>query len=278
MSRRVAFVTGASRGIGKASALALADAGFDVAAVARTVREGERFEHSPTRHASDTSPVPGSLDTTAAAIRERGREVLALRADLLDRASLEEAVDQTLARWGQIDTLVNNAVYTGPGNLDRALDLPLELVERTFAANVFAQLAVTQRVVPGMLERGGGTVVNVTSHAAVADPPAPAGRGGWGLAYGASKGAFHRFAGVLHTELAECGLRVFNLDPGFVVTEMMEAMRREQGFEGLRGAPPRVPAAVVAWLATSAESDALRGATVDAQRTCRERALLPDWP
>ncbi len=278
MGRRIAFVTGASRGIGKASAIALAQAGFDVVVTARTLREGERREHSSTVHRSDTRPVPGSLESTARDVRDCGREALVLPLDLLEPESLENAVSQTLERWGAIDVLVNNAVYTGPGNMDRLLDLPLELAERILRANVLAPLQLTQRVLPGMLERGSGAVINLTSHVAGADPPAPTGEGGWGLGYAASKGAFHRMVGVLAVEHAGSGVRFFNVDPGFVVTEMMEMTLKEQGFEELRGAPPRVPGAVVAWLAGDPEAEALSGTTVMAQSLCRERTLLSDWP
>ena len=278
MSGSVALVTGASRGIGKASALALADAGFDVVATARTVREGERFEHSSTLRASDTRPVPGSLETTAAAIRERGREVLPLRMDLMERDSIGAVVSTTLERWKRIDVLVNNAVYTAPGSMDRFQDLPLEVIERIFEANVFAQIHLTQHVLPGMLERGSGTVINITSHVAGADPPGPVGDGGWGFGYAASKGAFHRMAGILHVELGDRGIAAFNVDPGFVVTEMMQIADHGAALDRhYRGAPPSVPAAVVAWLASSPEARELRGRTVHAQKLCLERGLHPDW-
>ena len=75
MTRRTAFVTGASRGIGKAIAIELADAGYDVAITARTVHEGDAREHSSTLQRSDTSPLPGSLDATADLVRAAGRRV-----------------------------------------------------------------------------------------------------------------------------------------------------------------------------------------------------------
>jgi NAD(P)-dependent dehydrogenase (short-subunit alcohol dehydrogenase family) len=278
MDRGVAFVTGASRGIGRASALALADAGFDLVLTARTLREGERFEHSATVRRSDTSPVPGSLEVTAREVAERGREAQVARMDLLDLASVDAAAAAARERWGRIDVLVNNAVYTGPGNLDVFLELPEELLERMLRANFLAPARLTRLLLPDMLERGSGVVVNVTSHAARSDPPAPAGRGGWGLGYGASKAALHRMAGTLAVELAGRGVRFHNLDPGFVLTEMMELQHREQGFEQMQGAPPRVPAAVVAWLASQPEAAAFDGETVVAQRFCEERGLLPDWP
>jgi len=275
--RGAAFVTGASRGIGKATAVALAEAGFDVAIAARSLREGERFEHSSTLRSSDTSPMPGSLEETARLVQQAGTRAVPVRLDLLEPASLASAVDHALRTLGRIDLLVNNAVYTGPGNMDRMLDLPSEVLQRILEANVTAPTRLTQLLLPGMLERRHGVVVNVTSHVAEADPRAGIGAGGWGFAYAASKGAFHRMAGILAVEHADAGVRFHNLDPGFVVTEMMERQHRAQGFGTLRGAPPAVPAAVIRWLATAPDAEALNGRTLRAQPFCREHALLPDW-
>lgn len=276
MDRRVAFVTGASRGIGKACAIALADAGFDVAISARTVHEGEAREHSSTVAKSNTKPLPGSLEATARLIEEVGREALVVPADLLDASSLQAAVETLLTRWGGVDVLVNNGRYIGPGHMDRFLDTAVELIEKQIRANVIAPLILCRALLPGMIERGGGTVVNITSSAAYGTPKKPAGAGGWGMGYGVSKAALHRIAGFLAVEYGERGIRAFNVQPGFIATERIAADMAEFGFEPT-GEPPEVVGAVVAWLATNPEAAALNGRTIEAQFFCAERKLLPGW-
>jgi NAD(P)-dependent dehydrogenase (short-subunit alcohol dehydrogenase family) len=275
MARKVAFVTGASRGIGKACAVHLARAGFDVAITARTVSEGEPREHSSTLRASNTRPLPGSLTTTAALVEAAGARALALPADLLDPASLSAASDAVLERWGRVDVLVQNGRYIGPGHMDRFLDTPLALLEKQLQANVLAPLLLAQRFLPGMIERGEGRVLDVTSAAGYGDPPRPAGDGGWGMGYGISKGAFQRIAGFLAVELGGRGILAVNLSPGLVRTERLEADMAEFGFSG--GAPPDVMGAVVAWFATNADAYARNGETIEAQYFCHERKLLPGW-
>src|SRR5271157_3055181 len=197
----VAFVTGASRGIGRAIAVALAEAGFDVAMTARTVREGEAREHSSTVAKSDTSPLPGSLESTVTQVEATGRRALAIPADLLDFASIGAAVATVLERFGRIDVLVNNGRYVGPGHMDQVLDTPVELLDRHLEANVMAPVVLAKLVLPAMVERGSGVIINLASSSGTMDPAQPAGRGGWGLGYGMSKGALHRVAGMVAVEL-----------------------------------------------------------------------------
>jgi NAD(P)-dependent dehydrogenase (short-subunit alcohol dehydrogenase family) len=162
--------------------------------------------------------------------------------------------------------------------MDRVDELELETLEAKLWANAAAAVALIKLVLPGMLERSGGTIIDMTSEVAVSDPPVPAGEGGWGLAYAMSKGAFHRIAGILAVELGPRGIRSFNVDPGFVLTERMAANQRELGFEGrYRGAPPTVPATVVAWLVTSPDADRFNGQTVRAQKLALQLGLHPDW-
>jgi NAD(P)-dependent dehydrogenase (short-subunit alcohol dehydrogenase family) len=275
--RKVALVTGASRGIGKAVAVHLAQAGFDVALGARTVHEGETREHSSTIKSSNTRPLPGSLDSTAALVEKAGGRALSVYLDLLDRASLGSSVATVTERWGRIDVLVNNGRYIGPGHMDRFIETPVELLDKHLEANVMAPIILTQLVLPQMLERGEGFIVNMTSSAGNMDPPAAAGSGGWGLGYGMSKGALHRLAGILTLELGDRGIVAYNLHPGFVTTERMVMDMAEFGFDASTGAPTDVVGAVTAWLVTAPEAKALNGAWIEAQDKCRELNLLPDW-
>ena len=279
MDRRVALITGASRGIGKATALALAEAGYDIVATARTVKEGDTHTHQ-VRDASG-STLPGSLEVTGTAVRQAGRDVVLQRMDLLERPSMDAAVDAALAAFGRIDVLVNNAIYQGAGLMDDFLTGDLDGMERCFQGNVMAQVYVTRRVLPHMLERGGGIVVNMTSAAGMIDPPLPLAKGGWGFAHGATKAAFHRMAGLLHVEYADRGIRAYNLEPGLVLTESaVAALGETSEIEklGFPSAPPEVPAAVAAWICTDPEAEALAGQNIHAQPFCAKRGLLPDWP
>ena len=276
MSRKVAFVTGASRGIGKACSRYLAEAGFDVAVSARTVHEGEAREHSSTVKASNTKPLPGSLDATAELVRETGREVMIVPADLLDYASIGVAVTQVLERWGRIDVVVNNGRYIGPGHMDRLLDTPIELLEKHLQANVLTPILIAKLTMPSMIEHGGGHIVNITSASGYANPTKPAGDGGWGMGYGISKGAMHRVAGFLHVEHSPQGVYSYNVQPGYISTERIKADMAGFGFED-NGQPPDVVGAVCAWLATSPDAPQFSGTNIEAQFFCHERKLLPWW-
>jgi NAD(P)-dependent dehydrogenase (short-subunit alcohol dehydrogenase family) len=271
-TRQTALVTGASRGIGKATAIALAAAGFDVAITARTVHEGEGFDDSD----SARRTVAGSLETTAALVEEAGGKALSVPMDLMDRASITAAAERVAGEWGAIDVLVNNAIHTGPGSMLAFDETTLEMIETKLSANVVAQVVLLKAVMPRMVERGGGRVINVTSAVAVTDPPAPPGEGGWGLAYAMSKGAFHRLAPNLAVEYPT--LTFFNLEPGYVQTERALQNAAALGLEGrYPGAPPSVPAAVIAWLASSPDATELNGQMITAQKFAKDRGLHEKW-
>lgn len=275
-SAGVAFITGASRGIGRACAVELAAIGYDVAVTARTVHEGEQRNHSSTLRAVDDSPLPGSLDAVVEAVEALGRTAVAVPADLLDRASLGAAVATVLERMGRIDVVIHNGRYIGPGHMDRFLDTPIELLERQIDANCLAPLIIDKLVLPQMIERGSGTIVDITSASGYADPTKPAGEGGWGMGYGISKGAFHRVAGFLAVELEPTGVRCYNVQPGLIATERIGQDMAKFGIAN-DGAPMEVVAKVVGWLLTSDEAVAFNGKTIEAQFFCHERGLLPGW-
>ena len=274
---KVAFITGASRGIGRATALAFARAGFDVAISARTLEEGESHQHALRN--PDGTPLAGSLGETAAAIRELGREVFVVRMDLLDGDSVCAACAAVLEHFGRIDVLVNNAIYQGSDLNLPFLELEADTLLRVYQGYLLAPFLATRAVLPQMLERGDGVIINGAAGAGESDPPVAAGRGGWGYAYGAGKATVSRLSGVLSTELGERGIRAFTLNPGVVTTEALKATIGDKGVIALRGgvAPPEVPAQVMLWLATAAEAGQFQKRTIAAQPFALEQGIVADW-
>ncbi|MEO6126527.1 MAG: SDR family oxidoreductase [Ilumatobacteraceae bacterium] len=244
-TRRTALVTGASRGIGKGIAIALARAGYNVAITARTVNEGD-----PSSIAPETGvPLPGSLATTAAEIEALGMMAVPVTLDLLELDSLTEAVETAVAGLGgSVDVLVNNAIYVGPGSDRRFADCAPDNLIKRVTGNVTAQLLITQVVLRHMLGSGGGTICNITSGAGQTTPPSPVGEGGWPLAYAVTKAGFHRIADMLAVEYADQGIRSFNVNPGFVATERVVAAGVQLDFVARRGQTPEAIGTAIASL------------------------------
>tara|TARA_B110000503_G_scaffold38738_2_gene63673 strand:+ start:53587 stop:54423 length:837 start_codon:yes stop_codon:yes gene_type:complete len=245
VSGKVAFITGASRGIGAEAAVALAGAGYRVAITARTLADGESHDH-----VGSSETLPGSLEATAAAVVRVGGEALCLRADILDTPSIVAAAEAALQHFGRVDLLFNNAVYQGNGNIEPLLDVTEAQLRSIYQGNVFTPLALVKAFLPGMLERRGGTVLNMVSHSAFTDPPASADKGGWGFAYPSSKAALSRMASSLRAEHPDVGLRVYNLEPGLVMTEVMRLAGIDDAVMArFKPCTPSAIAAVVTWLA-----------------------------
>lgn len=271
--RRRALVTGASRGVGKASALALARAGFDVAVAARTAEEGEGFDvaHDGTRR-----PLPGSVAGTVELVRRQGVEALSLPVDLTDAEAVAAAAKQVLDAWGGVDVLVNNAIYTGRGAQAPVLQAAVEDLQEELAVDVMAPLVLISLLVPSMVERGGGTVLNVTSAAAYVDPLE---MGSYGVGYAVGKAGLFKVAGILAVELGDRGIRAYNVHPGFVLTERMGLhMAEVAGLDATRAAPPEVCGTVVAWLAGNPSPAPTNGSLVESQQLCADLGLLEGWP
>ena len=274
----VAIVTGASRGIGRAGALALAEAGFDVAVSARTVHEGTGTAESNTVREERSLPVPGSLERTAEEIEARGRRALVVPMDLLDPDAVRSVPATVVEEWGRIDVLFNNAIYKGVGTMDRIADLTEQSMHDMFAGNVVSQILLIQAALPHMLARGGGTIIDMVSGSARHDPPAPPGEGGWGILYSGSKAAFGRVAGGINAEYRETGIRAFNVDPGNVVTEARRAVKPDDEYAaGFGSEPAEATGAVVAWLASDPGADRFLGKWIFAPKLCSDLGLLPGW-
>src|SRR5262249_34464729 len=158
------------------------------------------------------------------------------------------------------------------------LDVDLAAAEKIFLGNVVHPLLLVQRLLPPMLERKTGAIVNLVSAAGMGDPPPPPDAGGWGFVHAASEAAPIRVAGCLDLEHAGPGVAFFGVEPGLTLTESMRIQGLEEELTKFAGgAPPEVPAAVIAWLATDPAAQEWHGKTLHAQRLCLDRRLHPDW-
>jgi NAD(P)-dependent dehydrogenase (short-subunit alcohol dehydrogenase family) len=275
MAAKKALVTGASRGIGKAIALALAAGGYDVAVAARTLKASDPTpEHTQTVHKKDVRPLPGSIEETAAAIESAGQAALPLRMDLTDLGSVEAAVQMLLDEWGGVDVVVNCGRHIGPGIMDTILDTPIEQYPLFLMAHGVAPIRIIQLLLPTMVERGAGTFVTITSGAGYNFYPQSARPG---LGYRIGKAAGHTLVGSILAECGDQGIRAFNVDPGFVLTERNSLDAEEFGFDPAWAGPPGAVGAAVAWLVSSSDADELQHENVSAQSLALERGLFPDW-
>ena len=274
--RKVAFVTGATRGIGKACALSLARAGFDIAVTGRTLKEGDGKVPSASAKDPREMAVPGSIETTMAAVRSLGREALGLQLDILSRASIDQALAAVQSSWGRVDVLVNNAIYQGPGLMYRFTEFTQEQLDAALLGTLVNQVYITRRLLPSMIAQGGGTVVCIGSVAGLGPPPVSPAKGGWGFLYGASKSGFHRLAEFLHLEHKDDGIRSFLVEPQMTVTDTMAKVFGEQ-IRSLvaagRAFTPEVTGDVVAWLATHPEANAHAGKLLSTPTFFKEHGI-----
>lgn len=272
--RRVGFVTGASRGIGRATALGLARAGYDLVVTARSAdAESVTFDGTMSNDPDRGATLAGGLPALASELEALGASCVRLSLDLTDRASVAAAAAAAVEAFGRVDVFVNNAIYVGPGINDFVLETNVDLVDRVVMADAITPLILLQAVLPGMIERGDGAIIHLTSGAATLAPRAPFGKGGWGLAYAIAKGGAHRMAGVLHAEFGANGVRAYNLNPGHVLTEVGRARAAKSGATPT-GQSAEIPAAAAVWLAENDEATrALAGKDVVALDLVRELQL-----
>jgi NAD(P)-dependent dehydrogenase (short-subunit alcohol dehydrogenase family) len=192
LAGRTVVLTGASRGLGRALALAAAREG---AALAICARGGE------------------ALEVVAEACRAHGADVVAVLADMSDARDVERFAATALERLGAVDVLVNNAAALGPTPTPHLTDAPASALEDVMRANVIGPLRLTQAVIGGMLLRNQGLVLNLTSDASII------GYAGLGI-YSASKAALDALTRSWAAELQHTNVRVISIDPGDMNTVM----------------------------------------------------------
>lgn len=237
------LVTGASRGLGRALALAFARAGARIVICARS---------------------PDALGETAAAARGAGAEVLARTVDVTGADAVHSLVAEAESRWGVIDTLVNNASLLGERVPLR--DYPIDAWRAVLDTNLTGAFLAARAVLPGMRRVGAGSIVNITS--GVGDEP----RAGWG-AYAVSKWAIEAFTYNLALEEKDAGIRVNAVDPGRMRTAMRRAAYPDEDPATLPD--PADLTGVFLWLASDAASG-VTGRRFEAQHGPGAAGTTPD--
>ncbi|MGH2583473.1 MAG: SDR family NAD(P)-dependent oxidoreductase [Dehalococcoidia bacterium] len=201
---KVVVVTGASRGIGADIAKLFAAEGGKVVAAARTLREGDH-------------PLEGSLEHTVGQIKESGGEATAVAVDISKPEECEKLFEETHNAYGPVDVLVNNAALT---YFIPVKDYPLNRWMRSWAVNFHAPFILSRLALQDMLPRKSGSIVNISSGAAIGPGRGPypnAPQGGGGTCYGAEKAALERFTQGLAQEVYSDGISVTCVSPSQVV-------------------------------------------------------------
>jgi NAD(P)-dependent dehydrogenase (short-subunit alcohol dehydrogenase family) len=261
---KVVVVTGASRGIGAEIARLFAAEGGRVAAVARTLREGDH-------------PLAGSLETTIAEIKAAGGVAQAITANIAEPAECERLLDEARRAFGPIDVLVNNAALTYYVPIK---DYPLNRWMRSWAVNFHAPFILSQLVLQDMIPRRTGAIVNISSGAAIGpgrgpyQDPAVGARGG--TCYGAEKAALERFTQGLASEVYQHGVSVTCVSPSQVVpTPGTVYHRLVSSMDDPRGEPPLLMAQAALVLATE-PLDRITGRVTYSQQVLKEFGWITD--
>jgi NADP-dependent 3-hydroxy acid dehydrogenase YdfG len=237
LAGQVALVTGASSGLGRATAAALAGAGASVALLARSAED---------------------LTGVADALTAEGHAVLPVACDLADAGRIEQAVERVRRELGPVRVLVNAAATDAPGPVS---ELTVEAWDRVLAVNLRAVFLLSRLVVPDMAAASQGTIVNVSS---------VAGRRGWAnaTAYCASKFALTGFTQALAAEVREHGVRACVIYPGAMATHWGtfasgdRAAGKPERPDPREALPPETVAGFIAWMATAPSELVVNEATV----------------
>jgi 3-oxoacyl-[acyl-carrier protein] reductase len=242
---KIAIVTGASRGIGKAIAITFAQEGADVVVVSRSLPE---------------------VEETAAQAKALGRRALALRVDVSRQKDITRMVNSAIKEFGKVDILVNNAGIQGP--IGPIIKAGIEDWIQTVNINLIRTFLCAKAVLPFMVKRRQGKIINLSGGGATSPRP-------YFSAYAASKAAVVRFTETLAQEVKGFNIQVNAIAPGAVNTRMLEQVLvagEAAGKEALAeakqqletgGTPPETAASLAVFLASN-ESDGLTGRLISA--------------
>ena len=233
LAGKVSIVTGASRGIGKAISILLAQSGSRVVLAARSEPQ---------------------LKSVRDEISSQNGDALVIPTDLTRDEEIEQLVEKTIKEWGSVDVLINNA---GLGKVAPVVKAKVSDWDETFQVNLRAPMILSKLVLPQMMERGEGSIINISS---------VSGKSGQanGSAYSASKFGLMGFTQSLYEEVREYGIRVAAICPGFVDTPLIPQMRRMDRSKMIR---PEDIAQTVLFVLTSPPTACPVEITVRPQRT-----------
>jgi citronellol/citronellal dehydrogenase len=258
---RIAIITGASRGIGRAIALELGGLGATVVVTARTV---------------DPRPdLAGTIGDTVQQITRSGGRALAIAADLLVEDDLPRLVREVESTVGVADILINNAAYIGDAVFENFWEMKPQDWRNTMELNVNVPWTLSKLVAGPMREKGSGLIVNLSSGAAHASGNGPLpGAGGLGAAYPASKAAVSQLSSYVGNELRAVGVTMVGLDPGFARSESCEVLSQRLGIDPALAQPVEVAAKATGWLATHPDPLRFAGRVLVAREVVEAHHLL----
>ncbi|MBI5567106.1 MAG: SDR family oxidoreductase [Chloroflexi bacterium] len=243
LTGKVILITGASRGLGQALALEFARRGASLILNSRGSSAAE-------------------LAKTEQAAHALGAATLSVVADVADRADVERLAGESLAHFGRVDVLINNASALGPTPMPYLVDYPIEEFEYVLRANTIGPFRLTRALAGQMLTRGAGSIINVSSDAGVVGYPT------WG-AYGISKAALDQLTRTWAAELHGTGVRINSVDPGSLDTLMHRLAEPTEN--PAQWAQPAAVTPVFVYLASD-ESTGVNGQRFDAQAFALEKA------
>jgi NAD(P)-dependent dehydrogenase (short-subunit alcohol dehydrogenase family) len=241
LQAKVCLISGSSRGLGRALALDFARHGASLVINSRITSRKD-------------------LGDTERQLKSMGASVLSVLADVSKREDVERLAGETMAHFGRVDVLVNNASALGPTPMPYLVDYPIEDFETVLGTNVTGPFMLTRALVGQMLARGSGSIINVSSDAGVVGYPT------WG-AYGISKAALDHLTRTWAAELDGTGVRVNSVDPGDMDTTMKRLS--EPDGDPSQWAKPESVTQVFVYLASD-ESKAIHGQRFLAKEFIRE--------